>query len=189
MFNPLLTEPAIWRMPFLIMQNTLLHDRKSYGGSGTTIAEAEHHLLVFFCLSLQRNRDLLSNLTILAGKLDSCFLKFSKGDSQTSLLWSVIIIIILKHKCLLPQDEWYCVLPCGEARTWPQSSNTLQFLCGNPIHTCEMSKPGQCSLGAGAYREVPSRLSVTELLGGKRLSSEDSPKGQELMWALKKEKR
>lgn len=137
MLNALLTETDIWRMPFLIIQNILLHDRKSYGRSWGNINWGRMSSVGFIHgLWLGNKRNPLPDSTILAVKLDVCFLKHFKGDNQTSLLWLVIIIIILKHKCLLLQDEWYCVLLHEEARTWPQSSKALQFLYGNPIRTC-----------------------------------------------------
>lgn len=112
MLNALLTETDIWRMPFLTIQNTLLCDRKSYGRSWGNLSWGSMSSVGFFhCIWLGSKRNSLPNSTILAGKLEGCFLKHSKGDSQTSLLQSIIIIIILKHKCQLLQDEWYCVLP------------------------------------------------------------------------------
>lgn len=107
-------------------------------------------------MPLERKRDPPPNATIFAGKLDRCFLKVSKGDSQTSVLRSVSPHYHYPEAqvSITPGRMILCATLWGGKDVAPVLK-APQFLCGNPIsRMCEMCQPGQGSLGRGAHRVV-----------------------------------
>lgn len=81
-----------------------------------------------------------------------------------------------KHKYLLPQDEWYSVLFCEEAKQGLNPPGPAISLCSSNMEICGInvySKVGQ----SGAYR-ISQFNSATDFPGGKRFLAKMHERGR-----------